>query len=131
MPNKKIPMGLKVLLGFVIVVLATFFSLKYVFRIPQYQSAPESGRNLSSDIEVADKEFVDRVNKVFPKGTPGEKIKQELLRQGFRVQLLKGAWRADFTKPGFPCETEWLVIWRNRTDGIAEDLLSIRHNVCL
>ncbi len=132
MPNKKMSSGLKIFLVIIASLLATYFLLVHVFHLPQYQSSPEIGRNLSSNFEVANKEFLDRVHRVFPTGTSGERIQRELSRQGFRlIQEKNGEWHAQFSKPGFPCMVDWIISWHINLEGIAEDLATHYQTACL
>ena len=132
MPNKKMPSGLKILLAATASLVATYFLLAHVFHLPQYQSSPGIGRDLPSNFEEANKEFLNRVQKAFPTETSNGIIKRELSRQGFRLELEKdGKWYAVFTKPGFPCETDWIVSWRSRVDGVAEEMTAHYQQACL
>ena len=132
MINKKKPSGLKILLGVVISLFFVYFLLAYVFRLPQYQSSPEIGRNLPSNYEMANREFLDRAQQKFPTGTTVENIQQELSRQGFQVKQEKDGKRyAEFLRPGFPCQVSWIISWRNGADGIVEDLTAHYQTECL
>ncbi len=104
----------------------------YLFLFPPFPLTPPIGRNLSSEIQVAERQFAERVYKAFPAGTSDVDMRKNLAKQGFRIELKKdGKWHADFEKRVFACNVNLSVAWQSDDADKIKNLEPVYGVTCL
>jgi|GEM_PF-1914895 len=89
---------------------------------------PEVGRDLPSNVSVADEEFRSRVATRYVAPMPASKLVEQLRSEGFTVDEKSG--RATFTEKSLVCLTIWSVHWEAE-DGIVTRITGLYGLSCL
>lgn len=125
---KKILLVTTVILSFIII-------YGYLELFKPFQFVPDIGKGLNSTIEIAKKEFGERVKATFPIGTHEksllvfiDKEKFKLLAPNYNEDDLK---RAIFTYSSFPCATDLLITWDTDNDEKIKFIDGNRSVTCL